>query len=92
MTSPELERELDNEIKREIESGQKMTYYELNKERIKEYRKSYRQLPATKELKKLQNARYYSNKCNKCKRNKFNENVNENVNVNVNVNVNDKTT
>lgn len=74
MTSPELERELDNEIKREIESGRKMTYYELNKERIKEYRKSYRQLPATKELKKLQNARYYSNKC---KRNKFNENVND---------------
>jgi hypothetical protein len=69
MTSPELERELNE---REIESGRKMTYYELNKERIKEYRKSYRQLPATKELKKLQNARYYANKCKK--NNKENEN------------------
>jgi hypothetical protein len=72
MTTPELECEL----KCENENNKKITYYELNKERIKEYRKSYRQLPATKELKRLQNARYYANKC---KRNKFNENEKENV-------------
>lgn len=62
----------------ENEKGGKLSYYELHKERIKEYRKMYRQLESTKKLKKEQNARYYQNKKNK--------NVNENDILNENKN------